>query len=62
MTINMELVPLLIVALLVWVGVFGFLLVVDNRVKALERRIAESESDKVSANGQDFAGKASVQR
>lgn len=31
--------PLLITALIVWAGLFAFLLVVDGRVRALERRL-----------------------
>ena len=33
--------PLLLVALLVWGGVFAFIFAVDRRVRELERRVAE---------------------
>lgn len=34
-----EMFPLLVVALLIWAGVFGFIFVVDRKVKALEERV-----------------------
>ena len=33
--------PLLIVALLVWAGVFAFIFAVDKKITAIEKRIAE---------------------
>jgi CcmD family protein len=33
--------PLLIVALLIWFGVFGFTFFVDRRVSALEKRVED---------------------
>ena len=34
-----EMFPLLAVALLIWAGVFGFIFVVDRKVRDLERRV-----------------------
>jgi hypothetical protein len=33
--------PLLIVALLVWAGVFAFIFAVDKKITAIEKRIAD---------------------
>ncbi|MBC8101894.1 MAG: CcmD family protein [Cytophagales bacterium] len=38
-----SLIPLLMVALLIWFGVFAFILVVDRRVSALERRVEDAQ-------------------
>lgn len=35
----MSLVPLLVVALLVWAGLFAFLMLVERRVADVERRV-----------------------
>jgi CcmD family protein len=36
--------PLLLVALLVWAGVFAFIFAVDRRVRDLERRVAARQT------------------
>ena len=36
--------PLLLVALLVWAGVFAFIFTVDRRVRDLERRVAARQT------------------
>jgi CcmD family protein len=38
--------PLLIVALIVWAGVFAFIFGVDRKVSALERRLEELRRDR----------------
>ncbi len=45
---NLGLLPLLVVALLIWAGVFAFLLGMERRVAALERQV---ESEENSARG-----------
>lgn len=37
---NMELLPLLVVALLMWAGVFAFLMIVERRVGDVERNVS----------------------
>ena len=39
---NGSLMPLLSVALLIWFGVFAFVLFVDRRVSALEKRVEDA--------------------
>jgi CcmD family protein len=36
--------PLLLVALLVWAGVFAFIFAVDRRVRDLERRVSARQT------------------
>lgn len=38
---NASLMPLLTVALLIWFGVFAFTMFVDQRVRALEKRVED---------------------
>lgn len=40
----MTMLPLLIVALLIWAGVFAFVFGVDRRLSILEKRIADKEN------------------
>jgi CcmD family protein len=39
--VSASLMPLLMVALLIWFGVFGFTFFVDRRVSALEKRVED---------------------
>jgi len=39
-------VAMLIVPLLIWAGVFAFMLSVDRRVRALEQRVRNSEAER----------------
>lgn len=41
---NLAMLPLLVVALLVWAGIFVFLLGTERRVAQLERQIEASET------------------
>ena len=38
-------IAMMIVPLLIWAGVFVFMLAVDRRVRALERRVGERQSE-----------------
>lgn len=40
-----SMVPLLLVALVVWAGVFAFIFAVDRKVAALERRLEERRKE-----------------
>ena len=42
---NASLMPLLAVALLIWFGVFAFMMFVDRRVTALEKRVEDIQKN-----------------
>ncbi len=37
--VNLTMLPLLVVALMIWAGIFAFLLAVDRKVASLERKL-----------------------
>lgn len=43
---DMELLPLAIVAILIWAGVFAFVYMVDKKIAAIERRIENRERER----------------
>ena len=42
-------IAMMVVPLVIWAGVFAFMLSVDRRVRALERRVQERQSDAAAA-------------
>ena len=42
----MAMIPMLLVALLIWAGLFAFIFGVDRRLTTLEKRLPEDTADK----------------
>ena len=45
---DMELLPLAIVAILIWAGVFAFVYMVDKKIAVIERRLENRERERES--------------
>ena len=43
---DLTLLPLAIVAILIWAGVFAFVYMVDKKIAAIERRIEDRERER----------------
>jgi CcmD family protein len=50
-------IPLLTVALIVWAGVFLFILSVDRRLRDVERRVRECAEKADTKPGKEMAGR-----
>ncbi|GAB4455239.1 MAG: hypothetical protein OHK0029_11020 [Armatimonadaceae bacterium] len=46
-----EMLPLLIVALLIWAGVFAYTLFVDRKIAEIEKRMEERQADEEKNDG-----------
>lgn len=49
----LALLPLAVVAILVWVGVFAFVFNVDRKIADIEKRIADKQSGRGENSGED---------
>ncbi len=43
---DLELLPLAIVAILIWAGVFAFVYMVDKKIAVIERRLEDRERER----------------
>lgn len=42
---HMEMVPLMLVPLIVWISVWGYLWTIDQKIKSLERQFVQRDHD-----------------
>ncbi len=54
--------PLLIVALIIWAGVFAFILGVEGRIRKLERRVTDAQRDADNVTAASLAAQKELGR